>query len=117
MDCKKAIEAHVQWKSKLAAYFAKPDHSVNAATLAMDNQCELGKWLAGEGRKHASWPGFAKLVTEHASFHKAAAELVKRADTGQKVDQEIALGAKSDYASVSSAVVSSLMRMHRDLKL
>jgi hypothetical protein len=117
MDCKKAIEVHVHWKSRLASYLAKPDHSVNATTLAMDNQCELGKWLSGEGRKHSSWPEFAKLVSDHARFHKAAAELVKKADAGQPVDHEVVLGSKSEYATVSNAVVSSLMRMRKDLNL
>jgi len=42
---------------------------------------------------------------------------VKKADAGQPVDHEVVLGSKSEYATVSNAVVSSLMRMRKDLNL
>ncbi len=113
MDFEKAIRAHVQWKSKLIAYIANPNHSVNAATVAKDDSCELGKWIHGEGQKHSKSPEFAKLVTDHARFHSAAADIVRKADAGQHVSQEVALGAKSDYASASTAVISELMRLNR----
>ncbi len=113
MDFEKAIECHVQWKSKLAAYIAKPDHSLSAATVALDRNCELGKWLQGEGRKFTALPDFAKLTVDHEHFHAAAADVIRKADAGQRVSEEIALGAKSDYASASNAVVTSLMKLKK----
>jgi hypothetical protein len=113
MDFEKAIQAHVQWKSKLAAYIAKPDHSLNSATIAKDNCCELGKWLHGEGQMHSKSPEFAKLVADHARFHAAAADIVKRADAGQHVNEEVALGAHSEYAAASNTVVTELMRLKK----
>jgi hypothetical protein len=56
-------------------------------------------------------PEFAKLVSEHTSFHKAAAEVVSRADHGVCVDDEVALGNKSPFSAASSAVVTALMAM------
>lgn len=96
---------------KLSAYVYKPDHSLSPAEAGADDRCELGKWLKGEGRRHASLPEYTELVSKHAVFHKAAASVIEKADRGEKVDDEIALGAQSPFAAASSAVVSALMKM------
>ncbi len=111
MDYAEAIKAHSDWKMKLKVYLAKPDHSLNVAEVGADDRCALGKWLRGEGRVHTEWPEYARLVSEHAAFHKAAAEVVSRADRGVCVDDEIALGNHSPFATASSAVVVALMAM------
>lgn len=113
MNFDQAISAHVQWKSKLSTYINHPDHSLDAAEIAKDDGCELGKWLRGEGQKFANSQEFKKLVADHARFHKAAADIVKKADSGMKVSEEVALGGKSEYSSASGAVVSSLMQMKK----
>ena len=111
MDFQQAIQAHVDWKIKLASYLARPDHSLNAATVSQESGCELGRWLKGEGRKYAASPEFVKLVADHARFHMAASEVIRKADSGQRVAEEVALGARSEYASASNAVVAALMKM------
>jgi methyl-accepting chemotaxis protein len=113
MDFDQAIMCHTQWKSKLAAYIAKPDKSLDAAAVAQDDRCDLGKWIHGEGRKYANSAEFEKLVADHKRFHQAAGEIIRKADSGQSVQEKVALGAKSDYANASNAVVTSLMKMKR----
>jgi hypothetical protein len=71
----------------------------------------LGRWISGEGRKFANLPEYAQLVSDHERFHQAAAEVIRKADSGQHMEKEVALGAKSDYAVASNAVVTSLMKM------
>jgi methyl-accepting chemotaxis protein len=116
MNFDEAISAHSQWKNKLASYIAKPDHSLNAVEVAADNKCPLGQWLYGEGKKHSSMPEFSKLVSEHAHFHRAASNVIKKADSGANVTQEVALGSNSEFASASSAVVQALMSMKSKVK-
>jgi Chemoreceptor zinc-binding domain len=111
MNFDQAIECHVQWKSKLAAYLVKPDDSLNATTIAGDSGCDLGKWIHGEGLKYVASPEFGKLAADHERFHKAAADIVRKTDAGQKMAEEIALGSQSEYARASNAVVTSLMKM------
>ena len=111
MDFDHAIAAHSEWKRKLAKYLANPDHSLKPEEVGSDNRCELGKWLAGEGKKLAKLPEYATAVADHARFHKVAGEIVRRANAGQKVAEEVALGAKSEFASASSAVVRSIMAL------
>lgn len=115
MDINDAIRAHSQWKTKLAAYLSKPDHSLNPSTVGADNQCVLGQWLHGEGRKHAKLPEYSKLVSDHAHFHKAAANVIRKADSGQSVAHEVALGSHSEFTSASAGVVQSLMAMRAKL--
>lgn len=113
MNLDDAIVAHSAWKQKLALYIAKPDKSIDVAKLEKDDQCELGKWILTEAANYASEPAFQQLQKEHASFHKAAAAVVRRADSGEKVGQEVALGGKSAYAEASSKVVSAIVSMKR----
>lgn len=113
MDFNEAIKAHAAWKMKLSGYLAKPDGSLKTADIEPDNKCALGQWIYGEGTKWAYLPEYATLKTEHARFHKCAASVVKKADSGQSVTEEVALGANSDFSKSSSAVVTSIMAMKR----
>lgn len=111
MNFDEAIKAHSDWKLKLTQYVNNPNGSLKAAEIAPDNLCALGKWIYGEGQKYANLPEFKELQAIHAEFHKAAADVVRRADSGQKVTEEVVLGAKSKYAEVSGKVVSLIMKM------
>ena len=111
MEFDQAIAAHAAWKSKLAKYLKNPDHSLEPSKVAADDQCELGKWIAGEGRKFTKLPEFATVKSDHARFHKAAASVVQRADAGQNVSEEVVLGGKSEFAMASASVVRSIMAL------
>lgn len=111
MNFADAMKAHSDWKMKLSVYLAKPDGSIKAADVAVDNKCALGQWIHGEGKKHAALPEFALLKKEHARFHVAAADVVRKADSGQDTSQEIALGGNSAFAAASSAVVGAILTM------
>ena len=109
MNMDDAVKAHVGWKSKLKTYLSAPNKSLNPADVEKDNNCDLGKWLHGEGVKHSGKKVYKDLVAEHAKFHKAAAGIVRRADSGQKVLEETALGAKSEFSALSGKVVELIM--------
>ena len=113
MDFDEAIKAHSAWKMKLGAYLRSPDGSLKAGDVGVDNKCALGQWIYGEGSKWSSLPEFGVLKTEHAKFHKAAAAVITKADAGQSTTEETALGSKSEFASASNSVVSSIMVMKR----
>lgn len=117
MNFDDAIMAHTQWKMKLAIYVSNPDRSLHASDVAADNKCQLGQWLHGEGQKYSALPEFSKLVSDHAHFHKAASAIIRKADSGQHVTEEIALGAHSEFASASTAVVQALMAMKNEVKM
>jgi Chemoreceptor zinc-binding domain len=113
MDFDQAIAAHSAWKTKLKAYLNNPDHSLKPAEIELDDKCALGQWIHGEGRQFLSNASYSTLKMAHAKFHKAAAAVVRKADSGQSVTEEVTLGATSDFTSASSAVVSAIVAMKR----
>jgi methyl-accepting chemotaxis protein len=115
MNFDSAVELHARWKQKLAAYIAKPDRSLNADETGRDDGCALGQWLHGKGRRFADRPEFAQLIRDHADFHSAAGEIIRGADAGRITGQDVALGGRSRYAQVSTAVVASLMKIKHAL--
>jgi len=113
MDFDEAIRAHSSWKLKLSNYLRTPDKSIDIATLEVDNKCPLGCWVHGEGTKYASSPEFVTLKAEHAKFHKAAAAVARKAESGKAVSEETALGGKSDFSQASQAVISAIMAIKK----
>jgi hypothetical protein len=108
-----AIAAHSDWKRKLTTYLRKPDSSIDPTVLEKNDQCLLGKWLEDEADRLSAFPDFAELVREHSAFHRAAADVVRKADRGEDVSADILLGAKSPFTVSSVKVVQILMRMDR----
>jgi Chemoreceptor zinc-binding domain len=115
MNFDEAIAAHGKWKQTLSQYLRKPDGSVKIAEIAVDNKCPLGKWIHGEGAQHSKLPEYGALKTNHARFHKAAAEVVRKADSGQPAAEETTLGSRSEFGTASSAVVIAIMNMKKHL--
>ena len=111
MDFDHAIAAHASWKRKLTDYIKNPDHSIKSAEVALDDHCDLGKWIFGAGKEFAKLPEYAKVKSEHARFHKVASGVVHRADAGQKVSEDMAFGAKSEFAEASAAVVHAILAL------
>ena len=113
MDFDQAIAAHSAWKQKLSEYLRKRDGSLKSAEVALDTKCPLGQWIHGEGSKYVKLSEFTTLKTEHTRFHKAAADVVRHADSGKSTSEEIALGSKSEFANASSAVVMAIMAVKK----
>jgi methyl-accepting chemotaxis protein len=113
MNLEDAVIAHSEWKRTLTSYISKPDHSLKVSEVAADDKCKLGQWIAGEGRKYASLPEFAKLRAEHTRFHRAAADVVRRAVAGQPVSSEVAVGAGSEFGKASAGIVLAIMDMKK----
>ena len=113
MNFDQAVNAHSAWKTKLRDYIAKHDGSLSAAAVATDNQCDLGKWIYGEGKAYERFPEYAKLKSEHAKFHKVVADVVQDVNAGKHIDEKAAMGPGSQFASLSSEVVLTIMNMKK----
>ena len=113
MDFDTAIRAHTNWKMTLSRYLRKPDGSLKAQEVSRDDVCELGCWLHGEGRKLVHLPEYQTLKSVHRDFHRAAGDIVRRADAGENQSEAMALGSSSPYDKASSGVTLALMAMRR----
>lgn len=109
MNFDDAIRSHSDWKLKLALYLERPDGSLSPAIVEFAEGCALGKWLHGDGSVHATRPEYATLMEAHVRFHQVAAEVVRRADAGEKLAGEVLLGLKGTYGKASIRVVRALM--------
>lgn len=113
MDFDEAIAIHSRWKHKLRTSLAEQNFSLNPADVSLDYKCVLGQWIYGAGARYSALPEFARLKYEHARFHLAAAELVRRANSGESIEAEIAPCANSRFSLASAAVVIALMTMKK----
>ena len=114
-DFDKAIEAHRAWKVKLRK--AISDHEkLDAATICLDNQCPLGKWIHGPGGSQwGSRPTFVELLNKHAEFHQTAGAVAQQINAGQYAQAEQLIGSGSRFAQVSTEVSTILTRAKRGL--
>ena len=115
MDFDDAIGTHSRWKHRLRALLAKRDLSLNPSEVGLDHKCELGQWIYSTGARYSDFPEFIKLKYEHARFHLAAAELVRRAHAGESIEQDIAQCSHSEFSLASAAVVMALMSIKRKM--
>lgn len=51
MDFNKAILTHSRWKTRLQDHISGGE-PVNLEAVGKDDQCELGMWIHGEGKKY-----------------------------------------------------------------
>ena len=115
MDFDQTVAAHSKWKRTLREYVAKPDGSLSPANVSLDDKCTLGEWIYSTGAKHSALPEYVKLKYEHARFHTAAAEIVRKANAGESVADEVAPCSNSEFSSASSAIVMALMSLKNRL--
>jgi len=113
MDFDEAISAHSAWKRTLKLYLSKPDHSLAAADVALDDRCKLGEWIAGDGRKYSALPEFATLRAQHTRFHQAAGSIVSRADRGEDISGELVPGSNSEFSQATAQVIRALIDMKK----
>ena len=115
MDLKQALAAHVEWKIKFRTALANKE-SLDAATIARDDCCALGKWLHGESRaKFGKLPSHVLCVARHAEFHTAAAGLARLINGGNYAEAEAMLAPNTPYSRASAAVASAIMQLTHDV--
>lgn len=116
MDFDSAIKAHVDWKMKLRMYMGKPDKSLDPNVVCKDDQCALGKWIYSEGTQYASHSEYVQMKSEHATFHKAAADVIRACDKGDIKAAESMLEIDSNYTKASNAVVNQIRVLRKKIE-
>ncbi|GLH73945.1 hypothetical protein GETHLI_24470 [Geothrix limicola] len=92
MDLHHAVLVHQQWKSRLNQILGgTSQEKLDPAIVSRDDQCELGRWIHGEGRRQFhDLPEFQELQRCHAHFHVKAGQVVRMALNGNvKAAQDI----------------------------
>lgn len=115
IDIDNAISIHENWKLRLQNYV---DHTSNEAlqtdAVALDDHCELGKWLHGPGGERlGKYPTFQILVARHQYFHTQASTVVAQVQGNNLEAARKTLDGSYRYAS--SQVVVLLKELKRNL--
>jgi len=112
-DFEKAVEAHRAWKVTLRSALAK-DEQLDASAICRDDRCALGQWLHGPASaRWQSKPQFVELMTQHAEFHSAAAEVAETINRHDRSRAEELLGSGSRFALASNQTVSAILQLQR----
>jgi methyl-accepting chemotaxis protein len=110
----KAIMAHSAWKGRLRKAIDGGEIP-DAASVRADNQCDLGKWLNGDGKSHQNLPEYQELKSQHAQFHKAAADVVEMIKKGDKAKAQADLESGS-FAGASTKVVNAISNLRHKIE-
>ncbi len=115
MDFEEAVSIHSKWKRELRRSVAKHDSCLHPANMSVDHKCALGQWIYSEGVNHYSLPEYTKLKAEHARFHVIAADLLRKANSGESIEADLEPCSSSEFSMSSSAIVIALMALKKRL--
>lgn len=117
MKLEDAIAAHAEWKLRLRKYVdGTSAEQLVAATICRDDQCALGKWMHGDGRRLASVAEFVEARAAHADFHRHAGDVVRAVDAGDRPRATGLLAPSGAFEKASLSVASCLVRLRRALQ-
>lgn len=115
MDLDMALAAHADWKVKLRIALANKAQ-LDAASIASDCQCDLGRWLQNEGKRaHGSSANFKACVEGHTEFHRCAGVIARKINAADYASAERELEAGMPFSKASGAVAVAVRRMKMEL--
>ena len=110
MNFDEAIKVHTYWKLTLR-WMINGDHPVDQAETADAHHCELGRWIDNEGACYAGFPEFQRLISEHAEFHRIAAEVVSHIQNGENGAAEAMLAPDGDFTRASTRTIDAIQAL------
>ncbi len=117
MNLEQAIEKHAEWKLRFRTAMNKHE-TLDEASIAKDDCCELGQWLHGDGkRRFGSLASYSACVTRHAAFHGEAAKVAHAVNARRYAQAEAMLEGNTGYADASSAVGVAILRLKKEAGL
>lgn len=117
VDFNKAVLAHGKWKERLQDFASGTGGSLDPDIVGRDDRCEFGAWLHGDGAAAKSQPSYAAVVSAHATFHRCAADIVRRIKAGNIEEaQGMLADPTSDYVRASRDVILNISRLKREVE-
>ena len=109
------VGMHVKWKIRFRNAIR---HKVrfNIGVIRRDD-CDLGKWLYGDGKKYSSLSGYNSLLAQHAEFHKQAALVATEANANNNQAVEEMLAPGSPYTAAFSEISATVKKLIRQAEL
>lgn len=114
----KAIAAHATWKRRLKAAADTGQSDASPQAVAVDNQCEFGKWLYSDGTKLSpaeKGADFENVKRLHAQFHQCAAHTLGKALKRDKAGYEGDMSLNGSFTSASAKLTEAMMAWKKRL--
>ena len=117
-EIEKAIGAHGMWKHRLKTAIENGKIDTPVKTIAMDNQCDFGKWLDGTTLTLTDkTSAHFKTVKElHEEFHKTAARVAGFAVSGNKSEAKKLMAIGGDYSLISAKLTAAMMEWKKSVE-
>jgi Chemoreceptor zinc-binding domain len=116
MDLDEAMLKHAQWKIKFRAAMEKKE-VMDVQTISKDNCCDLGKWLASDGKRQlGALNSFSECCTKHTAFHVEAGRVATLINEKKYTEAEKMLGPGSRYGEASNAVALAITKLKKEVK-
>lgn len=110
MDFDEAIKAHTYWKVTLR-WMINGQRPLDAEKLGCDHDCELGRWIHGDGREYCQFSAYQTLVREHSRFHAIAAEVAGCIATGDSALAMQMLGDSGAFSVASAQTIAAIRQL------
>jgi len=113
MDLVHAIDAHMLWRVRFRSALAR-GQTLDVSTISADDQCEVGRWLKGQGKIECGTnAAYAKLVEQHRDFHRCAGAVAAAITHGSKPEAERLLAV--DFKAVSMLTVAAIAALKKTM--
>ena len=111
IDLDTAIKAHADWKLKLRHAITNHE-TLDAATVARDDCCTLGKWVRGSGgQRFGHHPVFVDLIDRHANFHQQAGRVAQAINQQEYQKASGMLGTNTPFTQASQVVIQAIRKL------
>lgn len=115
MNFTEATNAHTDWKIRLRGAISEKS-TLDLDTIASDECCELGRWLHGASKgRYGTLPAHGECLLAHARFHLRAADVAATINARNYSEAEQMLGAGTQYALASRAIVLAIEALRRQI--
>jgi len=112
VDFDAIMEAHQAWKQKLRnAIAGGSELQLDPNEVCKDNVCALGKWIYSAGKEFEHLEEYEPLRRNHASFHVCAADILKKAQSGDRDGASSML--TGDFFDLSNRTIQNIVAMKR----
>jgi methyl-accepting chemotaxis protein len=88
---------------------------IDVETVANHHDCEIGRWLFGEGSQHRDLLEYQHARDLHAAVHRRAAKVVNLVDRGRRLEAAADLAAGGELRALSGALAQAFNRLNKRL--
>ncbi|MDP1612480.1 MAG: CZB domain-containing protein [Sulfuritalea sp.] len=100
MNFDDAMASHIIWKLRLTRFInGSGGEDFDRGTVGNNEACDLGKWIFREGAKYQGTTAYGGLLKKHADFHRCAAEVIGKVDTGDRAGARAIIDGPFEEAS------------------